>query len=75
MNLCAELKQTHTLRNLWLPTGTGEGRGMDWGWDWHRYAELYGNRDLLYSTENSAQYSVIIYMGKKSEKERKRVCV
>ena len=27
------------------------------------------NKDLLYSTENSTQYSVITYMGKESEKE------
>ena len=26
-------------------------------------------KDLLYSTENSSQYSVITYMGKESEKE------
>ena len=26
-------------------------------------------QDLLYSTENSTQYSVITYMGKESEKE------
>ena len=27
------------------------------------------NKDLLYSAENSTQYSVIIYMRKESEKE------
>ena len=27
------------------------------------------NKDLLYSTENSTQYSVIVYMGKESKKE------
>ena len=27
------------------------------------------NRDLLYSTENSPQYSVMVYVGKESEKE------
>ena len=27
------------------------------------------NKDLLYSTGNSTQYSVITYMGKESEKE------
>ena len=27
------------------------------------------NKDLLYSTENSIQYSVITYMGKESKKE------
>ena len=36
------------------------------------HTELYGMiglRDLLYSTENSIQYSVIIYVGKESERE------
>ena len=27
------------------------------------------NKDLLYITENSAQYSVMAYMGKESKKE------
>ena len=30
--------------------------------------------DLLYSTGNSTQYSVITYMGKESEKERMCIC-
>ena len=29
------------------------------------------NGDLLYSTRNSTQYSIITYMGKESEKKRK----
>ena len=33
------------------------------------YMKYIINKDLLYSTENSTQYSVIIYMGKESEKE------
>ena len=28
------------------------------------------NKDLLYSTGNGIQYSVLTYMGKESEKER-----
>ena len=28
------------------------------------------NKDLLYNTRNSTQYSVMAYMGKESEKER-----
>ena len=45
-------------------------------WDWHvhtLYMEWMVDRDLLYSTGNSTQYSVITYMGKESEKER--ICV
>ena len=44
--------------------------------DWHMHAEVHGMispRDLLYSTENSIQYSVITYVGKESE--RKWMCV
>ena len=35
-----------------------------------RYIKQITNKDLLYSTGNSTQYSVINYMGKESEKER-----
>ena len=46
------------------------------GLGWHMHTEVYGmlgNRVLLYSTENSTQYPVIIYAGK--ECERARMCV
>ena len=33
------------------------------------------NKDLLYSPENSTQYSVKTRMGKESEKEKKLICV
>ena len=56
-----------------------EGETWQWGgdkigvWDEHTHTLLYvrqiTNKDLLYSTGNSTQYSVIIYMGKESEKE------
>ena len=36
------------------------------------YMEGMVNRDLLYSTGNSTQYSVITYMGEKCEKKKKR---
>ena len=38
-----------------------------------RYMDQLANRDLLYSTENSTQYSVITYVGKESEREQ--ICV
>ena len=41
-------------------------------WDWHMDNEVYemtGQRNLLYLTENSTQYSVIIYVGKYYERE------
>ena len=47
--------------------------GMDWefgiGIGTLRYMEWLANKDLLYSTENSTQYSVIIYVRKESERE------
>ena len=38
------------------------------------YLKQIGNKALLYSTENSTQYSVITYMGKESEEEWICVC-
>ena len=40
-------------------------------WDWHIPTTIYkiDNKDLLYSTGNSTQYSVMTYMGKESKKE------
>ena len=74
MNLFTKQKQTHRLKtNLWLPKGKGGVGRMDWRFGisictlW--YMEWMVNRDLQYSTWNSTQYSVIIYMGKESEKE------
>ena len=34
------------------------------------YIKQIANKDLVYSTGNSTQYSVITYMGKESEKEQ-----
>ena len=60
--ICRRETDSQTLKtNLGLPKGTG------WGWGgvgdgmctW-RDMEWWANRDLLHSTENSAQYSVII---------------
>ena len=44
MNLFAEQKQTHRLKNLWLPKGTGGGWGRDGlgVWDWHMHHEVFG---------------------------------
>ena len=41
------------------------------GWDWHMHTTLCKiiNKDLLYSTGNSTQYSVMTYIGIESEKE------
>ena len=70
MNLLTKQKQTQTLKtNLWLPKGKGGGREFGTGTCTLLYMELMVNRDLLYSTGNSTQYSVITYIGKESKKE------
>ena len=33
------------------------------------------NKDLLYSTGNSTQYSVMTYMGKESKKDCRYICI
>ena len=55
----------------------GEGwEGINWeiGIDTYTlpYIKLITNKDLLYSTGNSAQCSVMGYMGKESKKESKK---
>ena len=49
------------------------GGGINWKIGIDMYTLLYikqiTNKDLLYSTGNSTQYSVMTYMGKESKKE------
>ena len=57
-------KQKHTgLENKFMVTGAGQGGGIDWEFGIDMYTLLYlkqiTNKDLLYSTGNSAQYSVV----------------
>ena len=73
MNFFAKQKQTHKLsKQTWLPKGKGGG-GINQEVGINIYTLLYIkqiiNKDLLYSTGNATQYSVIIYMGKECEKE------
>ena len=62
MILFTKQKQTHRLRDE-LTATRGKGGGIDWEFEIDMYTLLYlkqiTNKDLLYSTENSAQYSVI----------------
>ena len=70
MNLFTKQKQTHRLRQrtysnrrAWgVDRGSVEG-GIGWGFRTGMYTLLYlkqiSNKDLLYSTGNSAQYSII----------------
>ena len=59
---------TKTETDSWLPKG--EEINQEFGINIHTllYKQII-NKDLVHSTENSAQYSVITYMGKESEKE------
>ena len=61
---------------LWLPKGKGWGRNKLGVRDWHVHTTIYKiiNRDILYSTVNSTQYSVVTYMGKESEQKRD-ICI
>ena len=49
--------------NLQLPKGRG-GRQRDKLGAWDMFIKHINNKDWLYSTEKSTQYSIIIYMGK-----------
>jgi len=53
--------------------GAGGKGGIDWEFEIHMYTLLYlkqiTKKRLLYCTGNSAQHSIITYMGKSFEKE------
>ena len=57
--------------NLWLPDGKGVGKDRLGVWDWYVHISIFKiiDKDLLCSTGNYIQYSVITYIGKESEKE------
>ena len=61
-------------KNLWLPKRRGKGGGTNQEFGINIYTLLYIkqviNKDLLYSTGNSTQYSVMTHLGKESEKEQ-----
>ena len=58
------------------PPSMGFPRVLEWGAI--AFSDIYttiyktDNKDLLYSTRNCSQYSVISYMGKESEKD---ICI
>ena len=72
--ICKIETDSQTLKNLWLPKETGWGEGQidcvfGVGIYTPKDVEWMVNGDLLYSTENTTQYSVIIYVEKESERE------
>ena len=75
MNLLIKQKQTHRLQNETYSYQRGKvGKGeinQEFGVNIYTllYIKQITNKDLLYSTGNSTQYSVMTYMGKESEKE------
>ena len=80
MNLFTKQKQTRRLKEqTYGYQGGGWGKGIDWEFGIDMYTLLYlkqvTNKDLLYSTGNCAQYSVITKMGKEFEKEQIHVYV
>ena len=71
--MCRTETDSQTLKNLWLPKGAGGGSGDRLGvWDWHMHTALYGmigKWGPAVQYENPSQYSVMIYVGKESERE------
>ena len=75
MNTFTKQKQTHRHREqIYITKGERWGRRYNLGDLDYIHTLLCVtqiiNKDLLFSTGNSTQYSVIIYMGKESEKNR-----
>ena len=62
------LKMNSSNRILWFCPGLFSGVNWEIGIDIYTllYIKLFTEKDLLYSTENYTQYSVMAYMGKES---------
>ena len=69
----SSIKQKVTdVENKLMVTEEQKGRDKLEDWDRHIYTTIYKqitNKDLLYSSGNSSQYSVMTYMGKEPKKE------
>ena len=79
MNLFTKQKQTYRYQKqtFGYQRGNVAGRDKSGAWGEHSHTTTYKqitSKDLLYSTENSTQYSVITYMRKESVK-RMNTCV
>ena len=73
MNLSTKQKQSHRCRTQSYSYQGETGGRINWETGIEIYTILYikqiANKDLLYSTGNSTQYSVMTYMGKESKKD------
>ena len=74
MNLFTKQKQNHRCRKqTYAYQGGKEGGGINWEIGINIYTLLYikqiSNKNQLYSTGNSTQYSVMTCMGIESKKE------
>ena len=74
MNLFTKQKQNHRCRKqTYSYQGVRGGARINWEIGTDIYTLLYikqiTNKDLVYSTGKSTQYSVMAYMGKESKKE------
>ena len=73
MNLFTKQKESHRCRKQTYGFQGGSGGEINWEIGIDIYIVLYikqiTKRNLLYSTGNSTQYSVITYMGKESKEE------
>ena len=69
-NVFTKQKQTHRHRKQTYGY-QGVTGGINWEIGIDMYTTIYkiDNKDLLYSTGNSTQYSVMAYMGKESKKK------
>ena len=73
MNLSTKQKWSYRCRKQTYGYQGVRGGGINWEIGIDIYTLLYikqiSNKDLLYSTGNSTQYSVMAYMEKESKKE------
>ena len=72
MNLFTKQKQSHRCGKQTYGYQGKRAGGINWEIGIDIYTLLYikqiTNKDILYSTGNSTQYSVMAYMGKESKK-------
>ena len=73
VNLFTKQKQSHRCKKQTYGYWRAREEGINWETEIGIYTLLYikqiTNKDLLYSAENSTQYSLMANMGKESKKE------